>query len=81
MLLSTPRVVSMNCEKRSYNNKKVAKKTAHALSHSDYGGRSRFSEYHCKDCNSWHVCTNNRRQLKYNSQHSRGGRKSRRNRK
>ena len=71
----------MICEKDPYPNKKSAKRAAKALSFSDFGSRAaKFSAYHCKSCNSWHTCTNNRSQLKYNSQHARGGRRSRRGR-
>lgn len=72
----------MDCIKDTYSTKKIAKKAAKYLSKSDFGGLSaNFTAYHCKICNSWHTTTTNRSKLKHNSQHARGGRRSRRRRK
>jgi hypothetical protein len=63
----------MTCIKQRFVDKKTAKKAAKGASHSEFGGRSaKFSEYHCKDCVSWHIFTVNRKKLKHNSQHARG---------
>ena len=66
----------MYCDKVSYSNKKAAKKAAKYLSNSKFGDfKSKFSIYHCKECNAWHTYTTNRNQLRHNSQHARGGRR------
>ncbi|MFL2974141.1 MAG: hypothetical protein ACJZ4F_04110, partial [Candidatus Thalassarchaeaceae archaeon] len=69
----------LNCFKNSYPNKKAARKAAKSHSKSSFGGFSaKFVQYYCNDCNQWHITTSNRKQMKYNSQHSRGGRSLRR---
>ncbi len=68
----------MSCDKIRYKDKKNAKRAARGASSSVFGGQSaKFREYNCKFCNSWHIATTNRAKMRYNSQHSRGGRISR----
>ena len=71
--------MKMYCDKTPYQSKKEAKRAAKALSRKPFGGyAAKFSCYHCKDCNSWHMYTRNRSQMRHNSQHARGGRGRRR---
>jgi hypothetical protein len=66
----------MMCGKEIYSKKKPAKKAAKHLNRVRFGEYgSMFSVYHCKDCQAWHVYTENRAKLRSNSQHSRGGRR------
>ena len=65
----------MMCGKVVYE-KKQAKRAAKHLNRVRFGEYgSKFSVYHCKDCQAWHVYTENRAKLRSNSQHSRGGRR------
>ena len=69
----------MICDKIPYKNKKDAKRSAKELTRKSFGGwAAKFSYYHCKECNSWHLFTENSAQMRHRSQHARGGRGPRR---
>jgi len=64
------------CGKQIYRDKKAAKKSAKHLSRVKYGEwGSKYSAYHCKQCNGWHLYTENRRKILHTKQHARGGRR------
>ena len=64
------------CGKEYYSNKKKAKRSAKHLSRVRYGEwGSKYSTYHCKQCNGWHLYTENKNKLLSNKQHARGGRR------
>ena len=69
-------MLSMNCGKEVYLDKKQAKKAAKHLNRARFGQwGAKFSKYHCKDCRGWHIYTENKHKLRSNKQHSRGGRR------
>ena len=71
--------IEWNCFKKPYPTKKAARKAAKSLTKSSFGSyAARFSQYYCKECNQWHTYTSNRKRMKHNSEHSRGGRGYRR---
>tara|TARA_B110000438_G_scaffold66179_1_gene66659 strand:+ start:1064 stop:1324 length:261 start_codon:yes stop_codon:yes gene_type:complete len=68
--------INVNCGKESFTNKKIAKKSAKYLSRTSFSGFStKYSIYHCKECNGWHIYTLNKNKIHHNKQHSRGGRR------
>ena len=67
------KLVSEICGKIIYRTKKDAKKASEHLSRSKFGaGGAKYSFYHCKSCNAWHIFTKNKKKLKSNKQHARG---------
>lgn len=69
----------MFCDKVGYDRKKIAKRSARHLTLARFGNHgSKYSVYHCKECGSWHLYTENRAKLISNTQHARGGRRRRR---
>ncbi len=65
------------CSKIPYSSKKEARRSARVLSDSKWGDNPghKYSQYHCKECGSWHIYTENRKVRKNQNSHARGGRK------
>jgi len=69
-------IESVMCGKEFYRNKKIAKRSAKHLTRVSYGEwGAKYSTYHCKQCNGWHLYTENRHKLRSNKQHARGDRR------
>jgi hypothetical protein len=66
----------MYCGKKIYSSKKLVKKSAKHLNRVRFGDwGAKYSTYHCKSCQGWHIYTENKQKLRSNKQHSRGGRR------
>lgn len=62
-----------NCGKEIFDSKKLAKKSAKYLTSSKAGQYSaKYSYYFCKQCNAWHIYTENKNKIRSNKQHARG---------
>ena len=64
---------SESCGKIIYRSKKDVKKATKHISRASIGIRgAKYSFYHCKFCNAWHIFTKNKKKLRSNKQHARG---------